>query len=571
MEGLEAPLVGRDAELRTLKELFHLSADRRSPRLVVVSGPAGVGKSRLGWEFEKYADGLVDTVLWHRGRCLSYGEGIAFWALAEIVRQRLGIAEEDSSEVAAAKFHEGLVRFVAEEERDYVAARLARLLGIELAGERATSLSREELFAGWRLFFERLAAVAPVVLLVEDAQHADIGLLDFLDHLVDWTRDLPVFVLVFARPGIEEIKVGFGVGRNRSMLSLDPLDHASMDRLVEALVPGMPPEARSSITARAEGIPLFAVETVRSLIDRGIVVAVEGAYHLVGELGELVVPDTLHALLAARLDALDPPTRTLVAIASVLGTSFPAEALVAVSDREEARVQVDLDELVRRNVLEVSADPLSPERGNYFFAQEMLRRVAYETLSRRERRTRHQAVAAHLREVFANDGEEIAEAIARHYLDALAALPGDEKDGIIREQAIEMLGRAAERSERAGAPGRAAANFIAAATLLTDAHTEDAVAEPSTGPEGAPDHPTDVATRAAALWERAARSDLTAGHFDEALEHAETARDCYLARATRTGSSQSSDLGRTGSSKRWTLHRGADPAHRCPRSAAPRG
>ena len=112
VDGLEAPLTGRDAELRTIKDLFHAAAERRVPRLVLVSGPAGVGKSRLGWEFEKYADGLAAEVWWHRGRCLSYGEGVAFWALAQIVRQRLGIAEEDPSEVAAAKLAAGLDRFV---------------------------------------------------------------------------------------------------------------------------------------------------------------------------------------------------------------------------------------------------------------------------------------------------------------------------------------------------------------------------------------------------------------------------------------------------------------------------
>ena len=106
VDGLEAPLTGRDAELRTIKDLFHATADRRVPRLVLVSGPAGVGKSRLGWEFEKYTDGLAADVWWHRGRCLSYGEGVAFWALAEIVRQRLGIAEEDPPELAAGKLAE---------------------------------------------------------------------------------------------------------------------------------------------------------------------------------------------------------------------------------------------------------------------------------------------------------------------------------------------------------------------------------------------------------------------------------------------------------------------------------
>ena len=216
VDGLEAPLTGRDAELRTIRELFHAAAERRVPRLVLVAGPAGVGKSRLGWEFEKYADGLKAEVWWHRGRCLSYGEGVAFWALAEIVRQRLGIAEEDPAEVAAGKLAAGLARYVADPgERGYVGVRLGRLLGVAAAGDGGEALSREELFAGWRLFFERLAEVQPVVLVVEDGQYADAGLLDFLDYLVDWVRDLPVYVLVlagrsWARPGRGSAPAGTG-------------------------------------------------------------------------------------------------------------------------------------------------------------------------------------------------------------------------------------------------------------------------------------------------------------------------------------------------------------------------
>ena len=141
VDGLEAPLTGRDAELRTVRELFHATADRQVPRLVLVSGPAGVGKSRLGWEFEKYADGLAADMWWHRGRCLSYGEGVAFWALAEIVRQRLGIAEEDPAEAATAKLAEGLDQFVPDQtERAYVGARLGRLLGVAFAGDSGAAL-----------------------------------------------------------------------------------------------------------------------------------------------------------------------------------------------------------------------------------------------------------------------------------------------------------------------------------------------------------------------------------------------------------------------------------------------
>ena len=241
--------------------------------------PARPGWASPGWagSSSNTLTAWSRTVWWHRGRCLSYGDGVAFWALAEIVRQRLGIAEEDPAEAAAAKLAAGLDRFVPDPgERAYIGARLGRLLGVSLDGDDGAALAREELFAGWRLFFERLAAEQPVVLLIEDAQYADAGLLDFLDHLIDWVRDLPVFVLVFARPELGQARPGFGTGRNRSTLTLDPLDPASMDQLVEALVPGMPTAARAKITSQAQGIPLFAVETVRALIDRDVVQASRG-------------------------------------------------------------------------------------------------------------------------------------------------------------------------------------------------------------------------------------------------------------------------------------------------------
>jgi len=346
-----------------------------------------------------------------------------------------------------------------------------------------------------------------VVLVVEDAQY-DAGLLDFLDYLVDWVRDLPVYVLVLARPELGEIRPGFGTGRNRSTLTLDPLDPVSMDQLVEALVPGMPGPARAKITAQAQGIPLFAVETIRSLVDRDIVQPVEGVYRLIGEVGQLAVPDSLHALLAARLDALDPQVRQLVAGAAVLGTTFPAEALIAISGQDETDVRAALAELVRREVLAVSADPLSPEKGSYGFTHQMLRQVAYDTLSRRDRKARHLAVAAHLRAAFPGDGEEVTEVIARHYLDALDAVPDDPDAGQIRGQAIAALIRAAERAGRTGAPAQAAANYAAAARL-TQAGTAD-------GQPGA-----------AVLWEHAAEAALTNADYAGAVEHAGQTQELY--------------------------------------------
>jgi class 3 adenylate cyclase/tetratricopeptide (TPR) repeat protein len=535
VDGLEAPLIGRDVEVRLVRDLFHATVDRRQPRLLVMSGAAGVGKSRVGWEFEKYVDGLAGTVLWHRGRCLSYGDGVSFWAFAEIVRQRLLIAEEDPIAVAAQKLAHGVDAVLSDPtERGYVGIRLGRLLGVPFEGDTGQEIVQDELFAGWRLFLERLAAVDPVVLLIEDMQHADSGLLDFIDHLIGWARDVPIYVLALTRPELDEHRPGYGTGRNRSTLTLDPLDAASMDELLGALVPDMPSEAKASIAAHAQGVPLFAVETIRSLVDRDIVVPREGRYQLVAELGELAVPDSLHGLLAARLDALDPTVRALVADAAVVGTTFPAEALLAVSGQPETVVRAGLDELLRREVLEISADPLSPQRGTYRFAQQMLRQVAYDTLSRHDRKARHLAVARHLRAAFPGDGEEVIDVIARHYLDGLAAVSGDSDEAEIRELAANSLTRAGDRGRRTGAQQRAAASYAEAASLYEVAGDEESE------------------RRAAVLWEQASEASELHGEWLKAVEFAGRARILYerhgqtrdAARVRGIGGSAMASMGR---------------------------
>src|SRR5207244_4059096 len=179
--GLEPPFVGRDRELRLVKELFHASAEERRAHLVSVTGIAGIGKSRVSWEFEKYVDGLADDVYWHRGRCLSYGEGVAYWALAEMVRMRCGIAEDEEAASAVAKLRATIQQFVPDpKERRWVEPRLAHLLGLE---EGAPG-DQENLFSAWRILFERLADRNPTILVFEDMQWGDAGLLDFLEYLL---------------------------------------------------------------------------------------------------------------------------------------------------------------------------------------------------------------------------------------------------------------------------------------------------------------------------------------------------------------------------------------------------
>src|SRR5262249_5822823 len=195
------PFVGRDRELRLLKELFHASAEDGTAHLLSVVGIAGIGKSRLSWEFFKYVDGLAATVFWHRGRCLSYGDGVTYWALAEMLRSRARIAEGEPQREAQAKLRASLEEHVHDpEERTWLEARLAQLLGLE---ER-TAGSREDLFGAARLFFERLTERHPVVLVFEDVQWAEPALVDFIDYLMDWSRNHPLFVLTLARPEVSE-------------------------------------------------------------------------------------------------------------------------------------------------------------------------------------------------------------------------------------------------------------------------------------------------------------------------------------------------------------------------------
>ncbi|HET9718455.1 MAG TPA: adenylate/guanylate cyclase domain-containing protein [Solirubrobacteraceae bacterium] len=464
-QGIDPPFVGRDADLRLLKELFHAAQDRRSTRLVGVIGAAGIGKSRLLREFFIYVDGLSHTVLWHSGRCLSYGEGVAYWALAEMVRQRLGIPEDAPLEEAGEKLAAGLARWVPEAgDRDFLAPRLGALLGLSEPG-----LGREELFAGWRMFFERLAAHEPVVLVFEDLQWADQGLLDFIEQLLDWSSDSPIFILTLARPEMAARHQGWPAGqRGATVIGLEPLHDGAMRELLNGVVSGLPRDAADRIVARAEGVPLYAVETLRALIDRGAMVERGDELVLIGDLGQLDVPASLGSLLAARIDALTPEERQLVKAMSVFGGTFPASTASALAGVEGPRIGDLLSSLVRKQVLAIRADHLTPDRGQYGFAQGLLRTVAYEMLSRQERKGRHLAAAEHLREVFPGEGEEVAEAIATHLLDAYRAAQADPDALQIRERAVEALRRAAQRAGTVGAPETAERTYLHARGLVED-------------------------------------------------------------------------------------------------------
>ncbi len=477
-EGLEAPFVGRDSELRLVKELFHSAVEQHRAHLVSIVGVAGIGKSRLAWEYFKYVDGLSDLFLGHRGRCLAYGDGVTYWALAEMVRSRAGIVEAEEESAAAEKLQTVLTQYVPDlDERRWVEARLGQLLAIDTR----TSFDREDLFAGWRLFFERMAEVRPVILSFEDMQWADSALLDFIEYLLDWSKSHPIFVLTLTRPELLERRPNWGAAhRNFTSIALEPLAPGAMRDLVSGLVPGLPNEIRARILERAEGIPLYAVETIRMLIDRGLLVADDGTYRPVGPIEALDIPETLQALIAARLDGLAETERRLIQEAAVLGKTFTKEGIAQLSGIPADALTTALDALIRKELITVQADPRSPERGHYTFLQDMVRKIAYESLPKRDRKEKHLAAAAYLEGAFGVDDLEVVEIFASHYRAAFELAPNAENAEEVKSRARELTIRAGERAA-ALADAVGAQRYFEQAIALTDEELDQATLEERAG------------------------------------------------------------------------------------------
>ncbi|MGD8486147.1 MAG: AAA family ATPase, partial [Chloroflexota bacterium] len=513
-EGLEPPFVGRELELRLLKDLLHQIGDEQRPRLISITGPAGIGKSRLAWEFEKYLDGLVEDVYWHRGRAPSYGEGVTFWALGEMVRKRAGLLETDDEATTRERIHESVVEWVPDaRDREWVEPALLTLLGLE----PPPAGGREVLFAAWRIFFERIAARGTTVMLFEDLQWADGGQLDFIDHLMEWAKGVPLLVVTLARPDLLERRPGWGTGaRSFTTIGLEPLTDANMRELLLGLVPDLTAATIKAILARADGIPLYAVETVRMLVSDGRLEANgDGTFRPAGDLGELAMPDSLRALIASRLDALDEVDRTLLQDAAVLGKTFAADALAAIYDQDQATLEARLRSLTKREILEISVDPLSPERGQYGFVQSVIREVAYDTLSRRDRRARHLAAARYFEGL---GDDELAGVLSTHYLAAYeASEPGPQADGL-RIQARLALRGAAERAMDLGATDQALV-LLRQALAITD----------------------DPAERGELLERAAASADLEA-RYDEAIQLGRDAIAAYKGFGDRIGVARTSAL-----------------------------
>ena len=502
-----------------------------------VVGIAGIGKSRLSWEFFKYIDGIAERNLTHRGRCLAYGEGGDVLGAGRDGAHAGLASRRASSRLPPWQSSTCLIEYLTDaDERQWVEPRLAQLLALE---EHANG-ERQDLFSAWRLFFERLAERAPVVLLFEDMQWADTSLLDFVEYLLEWSRNHALYVVTLARPELIDRHPTWGAGkRSFTSIFLEPLAAPDMERLLDGLVPGLPDELREQILQRAEGVPLYAVETVRMLLDRGLLERAGSVYRLTGTVEDLEVPQSLHGLIAARLDGLRPEVRRALQDAAVLGKTFTVDALAAISAIPADQLEPMLVELVRKEVLSLQSDPRSPERGQYGFLQDLVKRVAYETVSKRDRKRKHLAVAAWFESSWGGEEADVVEVLAAHYLEAYNLAPQDPDADQVKERAADVLSQAGERAASLAANAEAERYFLKAAELASASSRQADLLDHG----GAAAWKTGRADAATHLWERAiemyesggrthaaarvsaqiAKVESNSGHADQALLRMERA------------------------------------------------
>jgi class 3 adenylate cyclase/tetratricopeptide (TPR) repeat protein len=408
------PLVDREDELELLKRTYARAVREPSVQLATLMGEPGVGKSRVIKEFFAYLDDRPELVAWRHGRCLPYGEGVTFWALGQIVKAHAGILESDDAQEARAKLTSSVDALVDEPtEREWVRARLAPLIGLDEPG--AEGIDRTETFSAWRSFLEAIATRTPLVVAIEDVHWADGALLGFVEHLLEWSSGVPMLILCSARPELFERAPSWGGGkRNSSTVTLPPLSDADTERLISSLLPPESlPTVRDVLIERAGGNPLFAEEFVHMLLDRAAQ-ASPGAGS-----GDTILdvppPETLHAIIAARLDALPVEQKSLLEDASVVGGIFWPGALVAIGGFDPEVVRSWLHELTRSELVRPSRVSSVKDEQEYAFAHGLIRDVAYGLIPREPRAEKHVSAANWIEELAGERVSEYAETLAHHY------------------------------------------------------------------------------------------------------------------------------------------------------------
>ena len=369
-----------------------------------------------------------------------------------MIRRRIRVADGAPAALARRQLATALEELVRDDaERTWMEPRLAVLLG----RDDLAVYDREELFAAWRRFFERVSDQAPAVLVFEDLQWADPSLLDFIEHLASWTRDHPIFVLALARPELLDHRPTWGAALGSfTALHLERLPDAAIRALLAGHVPGLADALVRQILERAGGVPLYAVEVVRILADRGPL-----------HEASVVVPESLHGLIAARIDALPAPERSLLMAAAVLGRRFPPDALVAVAATDPHTTRDRIDSLMRRELLALNDETTSPGRGELMFVQDLVREVGYRTVGRAERRSLHLGAARYLE---SRDGGDLAESLAGHLVEVHAMAPAHPDAPRVARRAVAALRRAAADAIRLHIPGRALEHLERALELAAE-------------------------------------------------------------------------------------------------------
>ncbi|MET0614392.1 MAG: adenylate/guanylate cyclase domain-containing protein [Thermoleophilaceae bacterium] len=450
----ESPLVGRRQELDALDSLYERVVREGSSHLVTVVGEAGVGKSRVLREFERRLTAHPSAPTVRTGRCLPYGSGIVFWALGEVLRAECGIVESDSSEEAWRKLRAYVAELMGRQSShsDREAALIGRLLGIDVPGELVPDEDdpermREAFLAALRRGIEAIATRRPFVIAFEDIHWADDGMLDAIEHLAQWVR-APLMLVCLARDELLDRRPSWGGGRrSATQLMLSPLSDEHSRALVRALLPeGL--EVVPAVAERSGGNPLFAEEMARRIAEEGTIEAAE-------------LPDTVQAVLAARLDSLEPFERRLVQQASVVGRTFPDAALASLADAEGRDLERALISLQEKDILAPAMDsPLGTER-ELAFKHVLIRDVAYGMLPKAVRSRKHFEVGAFLEDRFGDRTDEVVALLAEHY--GRAAALGRES-GVAPQELESMRARALRFLDEAGdAAAKLYANREAAA------------------------------------------------------------------------------------------------------------
>jgi class 3 adenylate cyclase/tetratricopeptide (TPR) repeat protein len=455
-----APLIGRERELDVLVGALGRVRAERSPQLVTLVGVPGIGKSRLVYELSQVIEGESELTNWRQGRSLPYGEGVSFWGLSEMVKAQAGILETDSPEEAANKLGRSVRALVPDSEADWVERHLGALVGLEseqaLGGDH-----RAEAFAAWRRFFEAIAEERPLVLVFEDLHWADEGLLDFVDHLVDWAGGVPILVVCTARPELLARRSGWGGGKpNALTLSLSPLDDDQTARLLSALLERsvLPAETQSALLQRAGGNPLYAEEFVRMVTDRELVTGDE----------ELPLPESVQGIVAARLDALPEEEKTLLQNAAVLGKVFWLGAAAEIGGVDRRAAEEALHQLERKEFVRRERRPTVAGESEYAFRHLLVRDVAYSQIPRGRRAEKHRLAGEWIERLGRPDDQ--AEMLAHHYSSALELARAAGADTtVLEEPARRALHEAGDRAYGLGAY-QTARGFYAAAL---DAWPED--------------------------------------------------------------------------------------------------